>query len=645
MLQSIQGKLRLLFSAFVALVVISVGAMYWGLETQRQDALVINLAGRQRMLVEQMTRFAMQWVDSGGDDGLAALREAESTFGLTLSALREGGGNVPYLPEETISLPATRDPEILTALDGVNQTWAGFRATLRNLTESSVGSSNSDMSLQAIQNQSTVLLQQTDEVVRAYQAASAEKVTRLRAIQIGFLVSALLLLAVGGWVINRSVILPLNRLERVAERIGKNDLDAAVLAEGPREMRLLALAFETMRGKLLSSRTELVELAESLEQRVSQRTRELNVLNEISREITSRLDVQQVLDSVTEKACSLLDGEVAALCLMDESGQWLNLNSLSGSKDAVVAQRTAMTGMVKTVLGGTQAQLCSAENCVGGCGILTDAYRKSHVAAPLRVGDRVIGALCVGMPVQNRYSSESSNLLTKLANTAAIALENARLYNKAEHVATLEERRRIAAEMHDGLAQTLGYLGLSIDQVCDFLETDQDGKALQHLQQTRLTIRQAADDVRRAIDQLIDKSPLPQGLLEQMEGLVREFSIGHGLAVDWQAQVDGRLSCSRPVLEQVMRIAREALINAAMHAQADRVRVCFDRVNGNFQIVIQDNGRGFTPDLASDTPRRHFGLQIMQARAEHIGGQVQVRSEPGAGTRVTLTWPAKEDQK
>ena len=639
MLQSIQGRLRLLFSAFVALVVISVSAMYWGLETQREDALVINLAGRQRMLVQQMTRFAMQWVASGRDDGLAALREAESTFDLTLSALRGGGGNVPYLPEETIFLPATSDPEILAALDVVNQTWAGFRAALRTLTESSPGSSDSDASLQAIQDQSVVLLQQSDEVVRAYQSASAEKVTRLRAIQIGFLVSALLLLAVGGWVINRSVIFPLHRLERVAERIGRNDLNTPVPAEGPREMRLLAQAFEIMRGKLLSSRTELIELAESLERRVSQRTRELNALNEVSREITSQLDVQRVLDSVTEKACFLLDGEVAALCLMDESGQWLDLNSLSGSQDAIVAQRTSVSGMAETVLGGTQAQLCNEANCVGGCRILTDAYRKSHVAAPLRVGDRVIGALCVGLPVQNRYSSESSNLLTRLANTAAIALENARLYAQAERVATLEERHRVAAEMHDGLAQTLSYLGLMTDQVVEFLSDGQDRVALDHLQKTRNTIQTATAEVRRAINDLMNESPSTLDLRTRLHNTVDEFAAENNLPITWQADVEFSPDCQREVADQVVNIIREALSNVARHAQARHVTVQAGEAADHYFVSVEDDGQGFDPSQPG--PSGHFGLQIMRARAAFISGQNEIESMPGGGARVTLIWPIK----
>ena len=115
------------------------------------------------------------------------------------------------------------------------------------------------------------------------------------------------------------------------------------------------------------------------------------------------------------------------------------------------------------------AMICGVSSCQGGCRMLSDEYRVSHLAAPLRIGDRVIGALCVGSPAQNHFAAESADMLTKLANVAVIALENARLFAQAERVATLEERRRVAAEMHDGLGQTLSYLGLMTDQVVEFL--------------------------------------------------------------------------------------------------------------------------------------------------------------------------------
>jgi nitrate/nitrite-specific signal transduction histidine kinase len=491
--------------------------------------------------------------------------------------------------------------------------------------------------LQIIQNQSAVLLQQTDKVMGAYQSAATEKATRSRIIiQIGFVTSATLLLAFGGWAINRSVISPLKQLQRVTERIGENDFDTQAQIEGPREMRLLAQSFETMRNNLLASKTEMAELAESLERRVAQRTRELEALNEVSREIASHLDVQHVLDLVTEKTRSLLDGEVAALCLMDENDKWLNLQSVNGPKESIIGKRVEVAGSsTDAILHGTQAQLCNGKKCLSGCGILSDDYIASHIIAPLQVGDCVVGALCVGLPEQNRYSNESSSLLTKLASVAAIALDNARLYAQAERVATLEERRRVAAEMHDGLGQTLSYLGLTTEQAMEFLANGQSKIALERLQKMRNVIEKTTGEVRRAINNLMDEAPLAFDLSVRLHSAVDEFT-ANGLSVTWQAEADVA-DCPRQVAEQVVNVAREALNNVVRHAQAREVKVKMGKMDSQYFMAVEDDGQGF--DSSQAEPQGHFGLQIMQARATHIGGRVQIESTQGCGTRVTLVWP------
>ena len=639
MFHRLQVQLTVLFTAFVLLVVVSVGLTFWGLQTQQQDALVINLAGRQRMLIQQMTRLALQWKD-GDESAPAALWESEQVFSQTLSALRDGGA-APYLTNDVVELPITRDPQLLAALDDVDSVWNGYRTTLKSMTSSTPDS----ILLQAtLEEQSDDLVQKTDLVVRLYETDSTAKVNRLRFIQIAFLACALALLAAGAWITRRSLLKPLQDLRLAVKRLGENDLDTAVQVEGPMEMRALSQAFDEMRSRLHDAREDLIQSNATLEQRVAQRTHELEILNEVSREISSRLEIQQVLNSVTEKARTLLGGEVASLCLVDASQHWLKLQAVSGPQSAVVGETVrADEEFANAVLAGEHAMLCGAGNCQGGCHMLAKEYRASHLAAPLRIGDRVIGALCVGSPAQNQFAADSAEMLTKLANVAAIALENARLFAQAERVATLEERRRIAAEMHDGLAQTLSYLGLMTDQVVNFLEDGQKQGALEKLEQARQAIRDATGDVRRAIDQLMDESPLRRELAEQIQKLVLDFGRKHGLAVEWKNLMDGEIPYSRQTLEQALHITREALKNASSHAEAGRVTVQMSQLDDHYFISVEDNGKGF--DISLPEPNGHFGLKIMQARAAHIGGEVSIDSAIGRGTTVTLKWPVKEREK
>jgi two-component system nitrate/nitrite sensor histidine kinase NarX len=493
----------------------------------------------------------------------------------------------------------------------------------------------------SLELQSDDLVQKADVVVRLYESASTAKVNRLRTLQVTFLACALALLAVGAWITRQSLLQPLQALEMAAKHLGENDLDTPVEVEGPAEMRALSQAFDEMRSRLRSAREELVQWNATLEQRVNQRTHELEALNDVSREISSRLDIQQVLSSVTEKARSLLGGEVASLCLLDENQRWLKLQNISGPREAVIGEVvSAGNSPTDAILQGDQALHCGIGACQGGCAILAETYRASHLAASLRIGEQVIGALCVGSPALNHFGSESVNILTKLANVAAVALENARLYSQAERVATLEERNRIAAEMHDGIGQTLSYLGLMTDQVVDFLSDGQSAEAFTRLQKAREKINQAAMDLRLAINQLLEESPVNQDLCVSLEESVKNFGLQHHLPIEWCNRLTSATQCSRDVAEQVTKIIIEAMTNIIRHAEAKQVVVTMDKNEDVFQVVVKDDGRGFfVPSAKRDG---HFGLKVMEVRATHINGNVLVESEPGAGTQVTLTWPVEQ---
>ena len=632
MFRRLQSQFAALLTAFFLLVGVSASLTFWGLQKQQQDALVINLAGRQRMLIQQMTRLALQ-LQGGDETALGELRDSERIFGETLFALQHGG-DAPYLTDSMVNLPETTDMQILATLHEVETAWEQYRSALGAI----IASPNPNSLQTDLETQSDALVQKADAVVRLYESASIAKVNRLRVIQSAFLISALTLLAMGAWTTRHSLLKPLQALGVAAKRLGENRLDAVVQVQGPEEMRVLSQAFDDMRLGLQSARGELIQWNAELERRVAQRTQELETLNQVSREISSRLDIQQVLNSVTEKARILLGGEVASLCLVDENQHWLKLQALSGPQHAIVGKRMPTNEQFAlAVLASEHTMICGTDSCKGGCRMLSDEYRASHLAAPLRIGDRVIGALCVGSPAQNQFANESAEMLTKLANVAAIALENARLFAQAERVATLEERRRVAAEMHDGLGQTLSYLGLMTDQVVEFLSNGKEGAALERLGKTRETINIATSDVRRAINRLMEEPP-SQDLLTRLRAVLDEIASQHDFELVWRPELDSTPECSPAAAEQVVNIAREAMINAARHAQARKVSVFAGRRGDEQYVAVEDDGRGF--DSSQPAPNGHFGLHIMRARAEHIGGRIEIQSMPGQGTRITLWWKA-----
>lgn len=639
---SVQGRFVLLFSAFFLLVTVSAGLTFWGLEAQRQDALIINLAGRQRMLVQQMTRETLQIGMGEVELHRESLEEASRVFDRTLVAMRNGG-LAPYLPGQDVSLPPARTPALRDQLSEVSVAWQGFHASLQTILTEPSTSPAFQAALLEIEATAPDLVQKSDAVVRLFESASTQKVARLRRVQAAFLACALLLLAAGAWFVRGQVLLPLRRLGQAATRIGGGDLSTRVEAGGLDEIRALEENFDRMRARLLASHEEALAWADQLEQRVARRTQELEALYTVSREISSRLGIEDVLRSVTQKTRELLDCEVVFLCTLEEGGGTMALQATSGPEQAIERSTSPVyRSTVARVLEGDRALRCDDGTCRGYCEIMAPAYRASHLAAPLKIEQQIIGALCVGSAQPGRFTDESAAVLTKLANVAVVALQNARLYDQVERLAAAEERQRIAAEMHDGLAQTLSSAKLAVDQAALQVEAGQLAQAVDTLERIHHSLDRAVADTRQAIASLQEQGPPNAPLQEQLARLAEEFS-ARGTPVYWSSAVPSPVILPRQECEQVLRVAREALLNAENHSRANRIDLCLSQADAEYALTIEDDGQGFDPGAPPvGDGRQHFGLSIIRARAARIAGRVEVQTAPGAGTRLRLAWPARE---
>jgi two-component system nitrate/nitrite sensor histidine kinase NarX len=611
-------------------VTISVVATAWIVRDQDQDALVINLAGRQRMLLQQITSRALQiQADQNQDEHRQILLDAEIVFDQTLMALM-AGGETQYLPGQTVYIPAAGSDTIQAALRELQQHWNEFQLDLKIIETSAPDSVEFASAIQSIQVLSPQLVQQADGIVRLYEAESESKLAHLQWIQITFFLCAVGLLVLGIIITRRAIIIPLQTLKKSAEQIGQGDLSSPVQVSGPPELAALAMSFDTMRAQLKT-------LTEGLEARVSQRTRELTALYDVIREISSHLEIEHVLNSVTGKARDLIESDVAFLCLLDSTGESLALKAHNGPRNAVCSHcALAKQPVPQQVLDRQDAMICD----VGGCQIIASGYRASHLAAPLRVGDRVIGALCVGSTRKATYSHEQVRLLTELANSTAIALENARLYEQAERIGILEERQRIAADMHDGLAQTLSYVRLKTDRLADLIQQESIQQAMREVGLIGDAIDRANHEVRQSIVSL-RADPIPERALQgQLAELVSEFAQEKTeLKINIVGGKLPSIFVGPDQMTQVSRIVQEALQNACRHAHATRIVVSLEEDGATVRVIVCDDGQGF--DVSQVNGKGHFGLSIMQARAARLGGTLVIESASGHGTQVILSWPVR----
>lgn len=635
MFDSIRAKLGAIFLSFALLVAGSVGATFVLSGTQAADACVINLAGRQRMLSQKMSQSVLGLAGGAAPGYRAELAGAADLFDRTLSTFLEGG------PISCAGARFTLAPAASTAIRGqlerIDELWDQFGQELAVVQAAAPGSIPFTRAVSEVERLSPIMLQEVDDAVRLYEEAAGSKIARMRSLQVAFFAAAVGLLISGHLLTRRAIVKPLSALEAATQRIACGDLShpATLGPSTSAELRVLADSFGQMCRQLAASQDKLERWAVELETRVAQRTRQLAALFQISAEISSKLEIQQVLESIVEKTCHLAGGEVAALCLLNPSGESLTVAAISGPDQACTVNSQARLG-----------DLAVQESCAvdlstlhegNRCRLLRPSYQESHLVVPMRLQGWAIGMLCVGHRQAGRFGEEEARLLGLLANTGAVALENARLYERVEHEAALEERERIVARIHDGLAQTLAFLGLRLGTVKEAIEKRDLADVPANLALMQHTVEQAGQEIRRLMAGLQRRGQDGHAL----EGLLRT-AVAHleeqGLAVELRLDPGAPLSGSEETFGQVVRVVQEALVNAYKHAPGCRAVVSLERQEGQAVVRIEDDGPGFELDsLPGGSP--HFGLKVMRARAEWLGGKLQIESDPGQGTRVILSWP------
>ena len=265
----------------------------------------------------------------------------------------------------------------------------------------------------------------------------------------------------------------------------------------------------------------------------------------------------------------------------------------------------------------------------------------THLAAPVRRGGYAIGTLAVGCHSQRAWAVDAVETLASLSGQAAIAIENDQLHRQARDLAIRDERERIAREMHDGLAQVLGYVNTKSQAAEELLARGRvdDGRA--QLTELAAAARSVYVDVREAILGLTSPIRPELGLVEALEAYAVRFADAAKIAVVVETDDAARDLRLAPAVEaQTFRIVQEALTNVRKHAAARRAAVIVERRDDELRVRIEDDGKGLQggPEAtAGGWP--HFGLQSMRDRAAALGGTIELSSRPGHGTRLEFRLP------
>lgn len=388
------------------------------------------------------------------------------------------------------------------------------------------------------------------------------------------------------------------------------------------------------------SGAQLYQQTQLLAEQVRRRNDHLLVLNALAGLAVSTLDIEQLLTAVTDQIHQGFGFSHVELFRIDET-----------TGDAVLAARASsfVSGFLvyrQPLDHGILGRAYQSARTVRVDDVRSDAdyiassiYEfRSELCVPIVAGGRVLALLNLESDHEATFSDEDVEAIETVADVMAGAIENARLYRRAQEAAVLEERSRLARDLHDSISQQLFSMTLTAQAARAQLEKNPARTATQ-LERIQETAAAALAEMRALIFQLRPPGLSEHGLIGALQQHVASLDRREGL--DVTLSVDGDERHARGVEQALYRIAQEALNNVVKHAGACCVQVQLNLSTEQVILTIGDDGHGFDP-TALNTSGRHLGLISMRERATELGGRLDLDSTPGKGTQIVVTVPRFE---
>jgi signal transduction histidine kinase len=467
--------------------------------------------------------------------------------------------------------------------------------------------------------------------------AEALQASRMTLVTIGIVTVVAALLAIGASVtLTRRIARPLLELGETAEQITAGDLDLVAKVRRRDEIGTLAQAFNRMTAQLR-------HLVRSLEKR----TDHLRAINEAGRQISSILELDELLPHVARSLVKTFDYETVRILLLDPAATGFRGRLLTCDRsDCLASTEIDEPGLdrfphLASVIREGEPVLAAVDPDGYPSGGADRETGLSEIAVPIRAGGGIAGALGIVARAQ-KLDEQDLFAAETLADQLAIGIENSRLYEHAHELAASKERQRLARDLHDAVSQTLFSVSLIAEVLPRIYERD-PAQGKQRLEELRQLTRGALAEMRMLLLELRPASLAEASLPDLLRQLAEAVTGRARIPVEVELEACSGLASEVSV--GLYRIAQEALNNVAKHSGATSARIrllCEDPADGReVRLVVEDNGAGFDRDA---TPAGRLGLGIMVERAEAIGARLDISSELGTGTSVTVVLPASRSQ-
>lgn len=379
-----------------------------------------------------------------------------------------------------------------------------------------------------------------------------------------------------------------------------------------------------------------------IEEKLKRHNRELAILNSIARSLNEKINLREALNTTLGKVAELLNLDTGWVWLLDEDSGDSYLAASQNLPPALTEDPERMKGSCYCLNTFREGDLKGAANvnfitCSRLKGLMkgTDGLRY-HASIPLYAHGKKLGVMNVASRDWQELSRDDLQFLYTIGDFLSIAIERGKLFEKSMELVLMEERNRLAREIHDTLAQGLAAIAMQLETLDVRLETNTPNpefrESIRHV--LNLT-RQNLDAARRSVWNLraapLEDRPLPEAL----PLLIEEYAANAHF--QYQFEQSGEISPLPARIEMgLFRIAREALNNVAVHSGTSKVKLHLGFSAEEIQLTIEDNGKGF--DLKK-VPEDRFGLIGMNERATILGGKLTIESSPGKGTSIRVNIP------
>jgi len=377
---------------------------------------------------------------------------------------------------------------------------------------------------------------------------------------------------------------------------------------------------------------ERINVLETLEDRITRRTRELQSLYEIMRLYVSNEDIEYVIDESLKIIVANIHAAAGVVFQLESASNLFKLTNQSGfdpcgrSEGAFIDLANFGWGSVlesdkPVLLSESLYPFSVPENGA-------PSRTQNLIGVPIRSENKLLGVIALLFTQEINVSLDELSLVNLLADQLGMVLERNILRQQAEKAAVMDERRRLSRELHDSLMQSLYSLKLIADVGIRYLKRQKWDEVETQLNTIYDVAMQALKEMRLLVYDLVPETIEQQGLIAALEQRLNFVEKRAGLLVDFNQE--GPLDIPTDIQVDIYRIIQEALNNAVKHAGATKISVAYRHSDHVISISVMDNGKGFDPAQVS----KGMGLKNMQDRAHKLGGRIKINSDPGKGTTI-----------